>query len=237
MIELKNISKHYDKVILDDISLNFDVSNINIIVGVNGSGKTTLLECMIGMRSLTSGEVLIDNYKINTDEFKLCIFYLSSDFYLPNYMTGLEYLDFVLSRYPNSDKQNIDNLLHIFDMEEAKNILLENYSFGMKKKIQIIAALLSNSKYILGDEIFSGLDFETTLVTLELFSGLRPNRGAVIVSHNKLIIERFPDNIYLMSNQKIEKFCKSVDDLEKEILNMEKVNDKIKWIQQYNNTN
>ena len=48
----------------------------------------------------------------------------------------------------------------------------------MKKKIQIVAAALANTDYILGDEIFNGLDFETTLLTLELFENLSRSRDS-----------------------------------------------------------
>lgn len=58
----------------------------------------------------------------------------------------------------------------------------------MKKKVQIIAAVLSNAPYVLGDEVFNGLDFETTLITVKLFQALLDHRSFVLISHNMTII-------------------------------------------------
>ena len=74
-------------------------------------------------------------------------------------MTGNEYIQFVLARYPNADLDKVDSFFELYDLKEAKNQLLESYSFGMKKKVQIIAAVLSNAPYVLGDEFFKWLGF------------------------------------------------------------------------------
>ncbi|HFZ4622548.1 TPA: ABC transporter ATP-binding protein, partial [Enterococcus faecalis] len=159
------------------------------------------------------------------------------EFYLPNYMTGKEYLNFVLSRYRCSDTERIDDFLELFDLKFAGTNLIESYSFGMKKKIQIVAAALANTDYILGDEIFNGLDFETTLLTLELFENLSREVGIVIISHNKLIIERFSENILLMSNGNLTPFLGASENLEKEVISTEKIHEKIKYIKGYHPIN
>ncbi|MFV0556515.1 MAG: ATP-binding cassette domain-containing protein [Lactovum sp.] len=233
MFEIKNLTKKFKTKVLEDISVNFSEKGVSIIIGVNGSGKTTLLDCMVGIKRVTSGDLKIDGYEKESDEFKSRLFYLPSDFFLPNYMTAKEYLNFVLSRYPNSDKSGIENFLRLYDLEKEADKLLESYSFGMKKKIQLIAAILSHSHYLLADEIFSGLDFETTLISLEIFKALSKERSLIIVSHNKRIIEYFSQNILLMSDGKLTKFLGNPLELEKEILSMEKIDEKVQFIQKY----
>ena len=56
-------------------------------------------------------------------------------------MTGNEYIQFVLAHYPNADLDKVDSFFELYDLKEAKNQLLESYSFGMKKKVPIIAAV------------------------------------------------------------------------------------------------
>lgn len=73
-------------------------------------------------------------------------------------MTGNEYIQFVLARYPNADLDKVDSFFKLYDLKEAKHQLLESYSFGMRKKVQIIAAV-SNAPYVLGDEFFKWLGF------------------------------------------------------------------------------
>lgn len=233
MLNIQNVTKKFKTTVLNDITISFPKQTVSVIVGINGIGKTTLLDCIVDLKKINNGSIAIDGHPNDSKAFKARIFYLPSEFYLPNFMTGREYLHFVLSRYDNARKDLIADFLNIFDLTTAADHLLEAYSFGMKKKIQLIAATLSNTEYILGDEIFTGLDFETTLVTLELFDKLADNAGIIIVSHNKAIIEKFSDNILLLSDGKLLPFLGTIDDLEKEVLNMEKVNEKIEFVKGY----
>ncbi|WP_241694157.1 ATP-binding cassette domain-containing protein, partial [Enterococcus faecalis] len=150
MIRIENLTKKFDRKVLDNITISLPKNRVSVIVGINGSGKTTLLDCIVGLKDATSGKVFIESYSNDSEKFKECIFYIPSEFYLPNYMTGKEYLNFVLSRYRCSDTERIDDFLELFDLKFAGTNLIESYSFGMKKKIQIVAAALANTDYILG---------------------------------------------------------------------------------------
>ena len=132
-------------------------------------------------------------------------------------MTGNEYIQFVLARYPNADLDKVDSFFKLYDLKEAKHQLLESYSFGMKKNVQIIAAVLSNAPYVLGDEFFNGLDFETTLMTVKLFQALLGHRSFVLISHNGKLVP----------------FTGDASQLEAEVLRTESVHDKITFIQRY----
>ena len=149
MIEIKNLSKKYkNRIVLNDVTISFPEKGVTVIVGVNGSGKTTLMDCIVGMKSMDSGEIFVDSFSYSSDNYKSKLFYIPSDFYLPEFMTGIEYLHFILSRYVHSNRLLIPDFIDLFGLESAQNQLIESYSFGMKKKIQIIAALLSNAEYI-----------------------------------------------------------------------------------------
>lgn len=231
MIEIKNLSKKYkNRIVLNDVTISFPEKGVTVIVGVNGSGKTTLMDCIVGMKSMDSGEIFVDSFSYSSDNYKSKLFYIPSDFYLPEFMTGIEYLHFILSRYVHSNRLLIPDFIDLFGLESAQNQLIESYSFGMKKKIQIIAALLSNAEYILCDEVFSGLDFETELLLTELLKVISKKSSIVLVSHNKLVVEKFSDNIYLMRNGKLSLFSGIAEDLVKKISLMESVYDKIQWI-------
>lgn len=85
----------------------------------------------------------------------------------------------------------------------------------------------------MGDEVFNGLDFETTLITVKLFQALLDHRSFVLISHNMTIINHFCDHIFLMSNGKLVPFTGDASQLEAEVLRMESVHDKITFIQRY----
>lgn len=235
MITIRNLYKKYNNVVLDDINLTLPIGKISILVGINGSGKTTLFECITGLKEYNSGSIEINGYSNNSSEFKEKLFYIPSDCYLPNYMTGKEYLEFVLKRYPRSKINYINEFVDLFNMTLDTSKLIESYSLGMKKKIQVIAAVLSNTDYILGDELFNGLDFETTLITMELLKEVSKNKGVILVSHNKLIIDKYAENTILLTNGRTSTFSGTSEELEKIILNMEGINEKIRFVQKYNN--
>ena len=167
-LHISHLTKSYkDHKVIDDLSFTFNKKGITIIVGVNGSGKTTLFNLINDLVDKDEGTITLSSLS-DEDRKKEC-FYIPSDFYLPEYMTGKEYVDFILSRYPYSNKENVEWLIHLLDFDEAYHKLIETYSYGMKKKIQIIAAIASNTHYIFADEVFNGLDFETVLLLEELF--------------------------------------------------------------------
>ncbi|MDR2976223.1 MAG: ABC transporter ATP-binding protein [Streptococcaceae bacterium] len=213
MLSVLNLTKKYKSTILEDLSVTFPEKTMSIIVGVNGSGKSTLLDCISGIKNFNSGRIQINGFDNDAIEFKSQLFYIPSDFYLPEYMTGAEYISFVLSRYTTSDLFMVHQLIDIFSMTDAKNKLIEGYSFGMKKKIQIIAMIAARTNYVMADEVFSGLDFETTILLKEILAELINKTGIILVSHSLDILRQFPDNVYLMRDGKLEKNTDEIDNL------------------------
>lgn len=235
MINIENLEKRYDVPILKGINVSFAKNSVSIIVGVNGSGKSTLLDCIVGLKKF-SGTIRIDNFECGSYAYKSKLFYLPSDFYLPEFMTGREYVSFVLKQYASSDCSQVETLYDIYGMTEKSHALIETYSFGMKKKIQLIAAIAAKTDYLLADEIFSGLDFETTILTQEIFKQMSKDTGIVLVTHSKMILECFSEHVFLMSDGKLEKYADDIINLEETIKEMEVVNDKRRLIKAYFNT-
>lgn len=86
----------------------------------------------------------------------------------------------------------------------------------------------------MGDEVFNGLDFETTFDYSKTISGFTVIKsGFVLISHNMTIINHFCDYIFLMSNGKLVPFTGDASQLEAEVLRTESVHDKITFIQRY----
>ena len=96
MIKIEHLSKTYKRLVLNDISVTFPERQVSVIVGINGSGKTTFLDCVVGLKRPSEGEIWIGSHHNQSDPFKEQVFYIPSDFYLPDYMTGNEYIQFVL---------------------------------------------------------------------------------------------------------------------------------------------
>ncbi|MDR2660481.1 MAG: ABC transporter ATP-binding protein [Lactobacillaceae bacterium] len=235
MLKIINLNKKYgDRYVLKNINVSFNNTGITIIVGANGSGKTTFFNCLVGMSSIEdNGSIFLDNYFVGDRKFKELVFYVPSDFFLPEFMTGFEYSNFVLSRYPRSNKEDFLKLIQILNIEDYKKTLLSEYSFGMKKKIQIAVAIATHTKYILADEIFSGLDFETTIIVQEIFKYISKKQHIIIVSHESNVVNKFSDKILLMKNGNLTPFKGSVDDISSLIRRENDVWNKITEIQRY----
>ncbi|MFD1125063.1 ATP-binding cassette domain-containing protein [Lentilactobacillus raoultii] len=234
MFTINHLKKSFDhNDVLKDISASFPKNNISIIVGANGSGKTTLMNIISGLVVADNGNIDLDDIPYNSQHYSENLFYVPSDFYLPGFLSGREYVNFVLSRYPHPNYDLLPYLFSLFDLTDSQNKLLEGYSFGMKKKVQLIAALTVGSKYLFADEIFSGLDFETVLLAEELFLKLRESTGIVIVSHEMNTLEKFPQNIWLMKSGLLVPYNGDVRSLPDAIKSTGKLGEKIASIKRH----
>lgn len=235
MLKISNLNKNYDKHhVLRNINIDFNDTGVTVVVGANGSGKTTFFNCLIGMANVEQGtSITLDNWSVDDRKFKEQIFYIPSDFFIPEFMTGLEYGQFVLSRYSQSNIDDFLKLLNILDMIDSKDKLLSSYSFGMKKKVQIAVAIASHAHYILADEVFSGLDFETSILVQDTFKYISKKQHIIIVSHEGNIVNNFSENILLMRHGSLVPFNGNVDDIALSIRKEAAVNDKIREIKRY----
>lgn len=190
--------KSFDKKILKNINIKFNKNKIYGLVGLNGSGKTTLLNILLGLDTDFEGSISHIDIERNED-----IFYIPSDFYLPEYLTGEEYCIYLHElKDKELDKVVFDKLCTLFKLENDKGKLIENYSYGMKKKIQFITGILMKCKLYIFDELTSGLDIETILLIEKIL--LSKKATFVISSHEIDFIERVSDEVLLINNKTIE---------------------------------
>ena len=146
---------------------NFDITigrtEIAGLIGPNGAGKTTTLKCCCGIQQFDAGEIYVDGISVreNPLECKHRLAYLPDDPQLYEYMTGIQYLDFIADIFGVSAAQRTQRIRQYGDAFGLTQDLAQSigaYSHGMKQKLAIIAALLHEPKLILMDEPFVGLD-------------------------------------------------------------------------------
>ncbi len=207
-MDIKKLYKKYDTQVLENINIKFANKGATFIIGVNGSGKTTLLNCITNVISYDEGIISIDNYNNSQDNFKKQVFYIPSEFYLPEYLTGLEYAKFIGKVYGNIDLENFMNISNLFNINNDLDNLLSTYSYGMKKKIQLAVALSLKVNYIIGDEILNGLDFESANITYKLINKFKNYRKFILVSHTMDFVNMCADDILFMNAKNITKLNK-----------------------------
>lgn len=233
MFEIKKLCKSFGShCVLDDLSVTFGKTGITVIVGLNGSGKTVFLNSVSGIIRYDKGDVILEGHPIGSEAFKKNIFYIPSDSYLPEYLTGNEYAEFVHSRYKNSNKTAFVEISRLLDMTEALKKSIESYSFGMKKKLQVALGLSLNVGYLLADEVFNGLDIETVILTQELFSIYAMEHKVLLVSHERNIINQFSNDILLMKKGKLTEFKGTADELSEYIYQQGKIAEKLQKIKE-----
>lgn len=234
MLRIHKINKRFgNKCVLKDLSIEFSDKGVAVIVGLNGSGKSVFLNTITGLLSKDSGEITLDGNACSSVYFKERIFLIPSDSLMPEYLTGEEYAEFILSRYPNSSRELYNRLIDLLGMDKAQKEVMESYSFGMKKKIQIAIALSLNIDYLLADEIFSGLDFETVILVQEIIKLISKRHKMILVSHEENIINCFPDEIYLMKNGKLKRFSGNAQKLSKLLIQEGRVHERVNTIKEF----
>ena len=164
MVEIKGLCKSYDnKRVVDNLDLTINDGEIYGFIGHNGAGKTTTIKCLIGILSFEKGEILIDDLSIKDKpiECKRKIAYIPDNPDLYNYMSGVDYLNFIgdVFNVSNDDRvKRIDKYAGIFELTDSLANPISSYSHGMRQKLAIIAAWLHEPDLIVMDEPFVGLD-------------------------------------------------------------------------------
>ena len=171
MVEIRGISKSYDKKVLDKVSFQIEPGSIMVIMGASGKGKTTLLNIMMGLVIPDSGEIL------GMPDKKACVF--QEDRLLENF-TVEENLKLVSDLPANELKKECSILLG----EKEFSQKIREFSGGMKRRVSILRALLTSSEVIFMDEPFKGLDEELKKRVIEYTLEKKKDRTMFVVTHD-----------------------------------------------------
>ncbi len=195
MIEIKNVSKEFEKTVeknktikfFADKDISFEVKDGEILglLGPNGAGKTTLLRIIAGIMKPTSGEVDIDGKDLekNDIEIKRNLAFLSGNTKLYKDISCVELLK-MCADYYGMDKsivsKRIEEVVKRFDMESFKNQRIGNLSTGQLQRVGIARCLVHDPKYYILDEATSGLDIVSSQIILD-FIKEEKKRGKTIL--------------------------------------------------------
>lgn len=166
MIRLQELTKRYhpgDTPAVDKLSLDIRPGEIFGFIGANGAGKTTTIKMMTGILAPDEGTVEIFGHDMRTDPIgaKQQIGYVPDNHEIYQRLKGIEYLNFMGDIYgvpAELRQERISALLETYELADAINDRIQSYSHGMKQKLCIVGALLSNPPLWLLDEPLTGLD-------------------------------------------------------------------------------
>ncbi|MDR2557393.1 MAG: ABC transporter ATP-binding protein [Mycoplasmataceae bacterium] len=223
ILKITGYSKSYDggkSYSVNNLSLELKPGDCFGMIGHNGAGKTTTLKAVVGLLDFQIGEILIDGHDIRTEPIacKTKLAYLPDDPRLPEYMTGIQYLNFIADVYNidlNERNQLINYYAKLFEIDQKLNLMIGSYSHGMKQKIAVIGALIHRPKLMIMDEPFVGLDPIASMTLKKCISEFCKNGGAVLFSSHVLeVVEKICNLIIIISKGKTLQMGK-MDDITK----------------------
>lgn len=211
MIKLENVSKSYIKGKKSVDSLNLEIKDGEIFgfLGPNGAGKTTTIKMITGILNSDEGKILVDDKDIKTDSIsaKKTIGFVpdTPDIFLK--LKGIEYLNFMGDIYEipkELRKQRIEELTRKFEIYDSLNEEMQGYSHGMRQKIILCGALLSNPKNWILDEPMTGLDPKASYDLKEMMRKHAKEGNCVFFSTHVLeVAEKLCDRVGIINKGKL----------------------------------
>lgn len=193
MLKINHLTKHYkgSSKGVTDVSIHVEKGDIYAFIGHNGAGKTTTLKSITGIHGFDKGEIVIDgiNLQENPMECKRRFAYIPDNPDLYEYLTGIQYLNFIADVFEVSSTERetrIEKYAEAFDITESLGDLISSYSHGMKQKLAIISALVHEPKLLILDEPFVGLDPKAAVVLKSAMKELCEKGGAIFFSTHVL---------------------------------------------------
>ena len=230
ILEVKNVSKKYQSkkgeiLALENINFGIKKGEFVSIIGPSGCGKSTLLSIIAGLEEKTTGEIYIEDKKIEGISQKVgymlqrdCLLEWRS--ILSNTMFGLE----IKGKTNKESKEYVENLLKKYNLYEFKDKYPSELSGGMRQRVALIRTLAVKPKILLLDEAFSALDYQTRImVTKDIYEILRKeNITAIIVTHDISEAISMSDRVFVLSKR--PGTIKDVHEIDFEIENRDPIN-------------
>ena len=209
---LRDFSKRYstsDVYAVYKANLEIDGGQIFGFLGPNGAGKSTIIKSIVGIQTITSGQIEISGYDAEKQsvEAKMQIGFVPDHYALYENLTGREYINYIADLYNVSRAERDERIAEYvkrFRLETAIDNPMKTYSHGMKQKITIMSALVHNPKIWILDEPLTGLDPESIFQVKECMKE-HASRGNIVFfsSHIIDVVENICDRIAIIRKGQI----------------------------------
>lgn len=208
MLSIKNFTKTYKggKKAVSNLNIEVESGDIYGFIGHNGAGKTTTIKAVVGIIDFEEGEIHINGISVKDDPLacKSCIAYIPDNPDLYEYLTGIQYLNFIadIFQISKSDREKrIKTYADAFEITSSLGDLISSYSHGMKQKLAIISALIHEPKLMILDEPFVGLDPKAALTLKNMMHDMCRKGNAIFFSTHVLdVAEKLCNKIAIIKN-------------------------------------
>ena len=209
-LEIKNLIGGYSRIpVLKGISFQVKPGELVGLIGLNGAGKSTTINHVIGLLRPFSGEITLNGINIQQDpvDYKKQIAYVPETPILYDELTLREHIELTIKAYSLNTEEawiRARKLLKTFRLDNKLDWFPANFSKGMKQKVMICCALMTNAKLLIVDEPFYGLDPLAVHDLLELIEERKKAGTEVLMSTHVLdTAQRYCDRFVLLANGKV----------------------------------
>ncbi len=178
-------------------------------IGHNGAGKTTTIKAVVGIHDFDKGEVRVDGKDVRTQslECKKAMAYIPDNPDIYEYLTGIQYLNFLADIYQVPGKEREERIrreAEDFGIYSVLGDLVSTYSHGMRQKLALTGALIHEPKLLVLDEPFVGLDPEASLLLKRKMHAFCEKGSAIFFSTHVLeVAEKLCNRIAVISGGKL----------------------------------
>ncbi|QAA30543.1 ABC transporter ATP-binding protein [Clostridium manihotivorum] len=206
IVEVNNITKRFnDKLVLDNVSFNIKKGEVFGLLGPNGAGKSTLINLMVGLLKLDKGQVLIGSNDITKEPIKTkerigLVPQEIALFESLNAKENLEYWGGLYGLRGKLLKERIDEAIEISALKDHLKNPVKKYSGGMKRRLNIAAAMMHHPEVLIMDEPTVGVDPQSRNHIFEVVKKMNKEYSTSIIytSHYMEEVELLCDNILIL---------------------------------------
>lgn len=207
IVKLENINKKIgSKVILEDVNLSVERGTILGLSGPNGAGKSMIFNTIIGFLKPDTGTVTVNDKKVRDEVFFSDDVAFSMDNVgISEKFSGKKNLELIyLLNNKENDSGKIQSLLSYVGLDPEDNRKVRDYSLGMKKRLSLAVALMSESPILILDEPSNALDDDGRIFLKKMITDQKKRGTTILISnHDKDFLNDVCDEIISISEGKI----------------------------------
>ena len=209
-LKVDNLVGGYSRIpVLKDVSFDVKDGELVGLIGLNGAGKSTTINHVIGLLRPFSGSIKINGIAMQDDieEYKKQIAYIPEFPVLYKELTLKEHIETTIKAYELDEQaawEDANKMLKMFRLENKLEWFPVNFSKGMRQKVMILCAFITNANLFVIDEPFLGLDPVAVNDLLNLIEEQKKKGSSILMSTHVLdTAERFCDRFVLIHNGQI----------------------------------
>ena len=208
VLETTNLSKSFrEKQVVANLNLQVDAGDIYGFLGPNGAGKTTTIRMLLNLIYPDEGQVMINGFDVRRD-FRKAIAQVGAIVETPHmytYLSGRENLQQMARLTPGLSPQRVDYVLELVGMSKRAQDKVRTYSLGMKQRLGMALALLSNPVLVILDEPTNGLDPQGMIEVREMIARLAAEEKITFFISTHLLheVEQVCNKVGILQNGRL----------------------------------